>query len=82
MLSYILDHLDLTLNETKTKVINAWEESFGFLGFEVRMNLGRSDKAYPHIRPGKRAVKRINAKLTELMRRNLTPIPLPVLFIG
>jgi hypothetical protein len=76
MLKYILDRLGLTLNETKTKVIDAWKESFGFLGFEVRMNRGRSDKAYPHIQPGKRAVKRINAKLTELTRRNLTPIPL------
>jgi len=79
MLRYILDRLDLTLNKTKTKVIDAWDESFGFLGFEVRMNRGRSGKAYPHIQPGKRAVKRINAKLTELTRRNLTPIPLPTI---
>ena len=79
MLKYILDRLGLTLNETKTKVIDAWKESFGFLGFEVRMNRGRSGKAYPHIQPGKRAVKRINAKLTELTRRNLTPIPLPTI---
>ena len=79
MLKYILDRLGLTLNETKTKVIDAWEESFGFPGFEVRMNRGRSGKAYPHIRPGKRAVKRINAKLTNLTRRNLTPIPLPII---
>jgi len=79
MLRYILDRLDLTLNKTKTKVIDAWDESFGFLGFEVRMNRGRSGKAYSHIQPGKRAVKRINAKLTELTRRNLTPIPLPII---
>jgi len=31
------------------------------------------------VQPGKRAVKRINAKLTELTRRNLTPIPLPII---
>ena len=65
MLRSILDRLELTVNETKTKVINAWEESFGFLGFEVRMNRGRRGKAYPHIQPDKRAVKRLNAKLTE-----------------
>jgi len=79
MLKHILDRLGLTLNETKTKVIDAWDESFTFLGFEVRMNLSRKGNAYPHIRPGKRAVKRINAKLTELTSRNLTPIPLPAI---
>lgn len=79
MLKHILDRLELTLNETKTKVINAWEESFGFLGFEVRMNRGRSGKAYPHIQPGKSAVKRINAKVTALTQRNLTPIPLSII---
>ncbi|PIX55237.1 MAG: group II intron reverse transcriptase/maturase [Zetaproteobacteria bacterium CG_4_9_14_3_um_filter_54_145] len=79
MLRYILDRLELTLNETKTKVVNAWDESFGFLGFEVRMNLGRSGKAYPHIQPSKSAVKRINAKVTALTQRNLTPIPLPII---
>jgi len=79
MLKYILDRLGLTLNETKTKVVNAWDESFDFLGFEVRMHLGRSGKAYPHIQPSKRSVKRINARLTELTTRNLTPIPLPII---
>ncbi len=79
MLSYILDRLGLSLNERKTKVVNAWQESFDFLGFEVRMNLGRSGKAYPHIQPSKRSVKRINARLSELTRRKLTPIPLPII---
>jgi len=79
MLRYILDRLDLTLNEVKTKVVNAWDESFGFLGFEVRMILSRRGKACPHIQPGKRSVKRINARLTELTRRKLTPIPLPII---
>jgi len=79
MLKHILDRLGLTLNETKTKVVNAWGESFDFLGFEVRMHLGRSGKAYPHIQPSKRSVKRINARLTELTTRNLTPIPLPII---
>jgi len=79
MLKYVLERLELTLNETKTKIINAWDESFDFLGFEVRMNRGRSGHAYPHIQPGKRSVKRINARLTELTGRKLTPVPLPVI---
>jgi len=79
MLKYVLERLELTLNETKTKVINAWDESFDFLGFEVRMNRGRSGHAYPHIQPGKRSVKRINTRLTELTSRKLTPVPLPTI---
>jgi len=43
------------------------------------MHLGRSGKAYPHIQPSKRSVKRINVRLTELTTRNLTPIPLPII---
>jgi len=79
MLKHVLDRLGLTLNERKTTVVNAWEESFNFLGFEVRMNRGRSGKAYPHMQPSKSAVKRIKAKVTALTQRNLTPIPLPTI---
>ena len=78
MLKYLLERLGLLLNEAKTKTVNAWEQGFDFLGFEIRMRRSpRSGKRYPHVQPGKRAVKRIKAKLTELTGRNLTPIPLP-----
>jgi retron-type reverse transcriptase len=63
MLKYLLDRLGLLLNETKTKTVDAWVESFDFLGFEIRMRRSpRSGKRYPHVQPGKRAVKRIKAK--------------------
>jgi len=78
MLKYLLERLGLLLNETKTKTVNAWEQGFDFLGFEIRMRRSpRSGKSYPHVQPGKRAVKRIKAKLTKLTGRNLTPLPLP-----
>ena len=78
MLKYLLERLGLKLNETKTHVVDVWKESFDFLGFEIRMRRSpRSGKNYPHVQPGKRAVKRIKAKLIELTGRNLTPIPLP-----
>jgi len=35
---HILDKLELTLNESKTKTVNANEASFRFLGFELQMN--------------------------------------------
>jgi group II intron reverse transcriptase/maturase len=78
MLKQLLERLDLSLNETKTEIVNAREESFGFLGFEIRIHRSlRSGKSYPHVQPGKRAVKAIKAKLTQLTGRKLTPIPLP-----
>ena len=78
MLKYLLERLGLELNETKTQIVNAWAQDFDFLGYEIRMRRSlRSGKSYPHVQPGKRAVRRIKAKLTELTGRNLTPIPLP-----
>jgi len=80
MLKYLLERLGLTLNETKTHVVNAWKEGFDFLGFEIRMRRSpRSGRSYPHVQPGKRAVRHIKTKLTELTSRNLTPIPLPAI---
>lgn len=80
LLNYLLGRLGLILNETKTKTVNAWAESFDFLGFEIRMRRSpRSGKRYSHVQPGKRAVKRIKAKLTVLSGRNLTPVPLPAI---
>jgi RNA-directed DNA polymerase len=37
----LLGKLGLTLSETKTRVVNAWEESFDFLGHTVRFRYGR-----------------------------------------
>jgi len=78
MLKYLLEHLGLKLNETKTQTVNAWRQGFDFLGHEIRMRRSpRSGKRYPHVQPGRRAVKRIKAKLTKLIGMNLTPLPLP-----
>ena len=76
----VTNRLGLQWNEPKTKTGNAWEGSFDFLGFEIRRNRSyRSGKSYPHVQPGKKAVKRIKAKLTELTGKNRTPLPLPVI---
>lgn len=79
-LKYLLERLGLKLNETKTHVVNAWKQGFDFLGFEIQMRRSPSSgKSYPHVQPGKRAVRRIKAKLTELTCRSLTPMPLPAI---
>ena len=60
-----LERLDLTLNEQKTKIVDARTDEFQFLGYSVRMAEGRSGKRSPHIEPGAKAIKRIKARLTE-----------------
>jgi group II intron reverse transcriptase/maturase len=80
MLKHVLERLGLTLNEAKTNIVNAWDTSFDFLGFEIWMQRSMiSGKAYPHVQPGKKAVVLIKAQTTDLTRRALTPMPLPML---
>jgi group II intron reverse transcriptase/maturase len=80
LIGQVLARLGLALNENKTRVVNAWQESFEFLGFELRMrkshNTGRS---YPHVQPAKKSMKKIKARLTQLTVRRNTPIPLEVI---
>lgn len=73
----VLDRLDLSLNETKTHIVDATEASFDFLGFTLQMSRGaKSGKPYPNVRPSDKAVKKIKTRLTELTQRELTCIPL------
>jgi RNA-directed DNA polymerase len=74
---HVLERLDLSLNETKTHIVDATEASFDFLGFTLQMSWGaKSGKPYPNVRPSDKAVKKIKARLTELTGRELTCIPL------
>ena len=73
----ILDKLELTLNESKTRVVDANVEHFRFLGFELRMTTSaRSGKRYPHVEPSGKAVQKIKDRLTELTGRNRTGLPM------
>jgi len=73
----VLDRLDLSLNETKTHIVDATDASFDFLGFTLQMSRGaKSGKPYPNLRPSDKSVKKIKARLTELTQRKLTCIPL------
>lgn len=73
----ILAKLDLTLNEGKTRVVDANKEPFRFLGFDLKINRGRrTGKYYPHVEPSTKAVKRIKSRVTELTTRNRTIKPI------
>lgn len=77
VLRQVLERLELTLNEAKTKIVNAYEGKFDFLGFTIWM--GRSRKTgnyYPHVQPSKKAEQKVKDRITELTTRNRTIMPL------
>ena len=45
----------LTLNETKTRLVNSRRESFRFLGFAVAWRRGKTGKDYVHVEPAPKA---------------------------
>ena len=72
-LRQVLGRLDLRLNETKTRVVDAREESFDFLGFSFHSRRSRnSGKRYPHVEPSRRSVQRIKDRTTALTSRRRT----------
>lgn len=75
----VCDQLGLCLNEHKTRMVNAKQESFDFLGFEFRMRTSRNTgNRYPHVQPSNKSLKKIKAQVTLLSNRRLTLLPLPV----
>lgn len=74
---HVLERLGLSLNETKTQIVDATVARFDFLGFTIQMSRGaKTGKPYPNVRPSDHAVKQIKARLTALTHRELTCIPL------
>ena len=77
VLRQILERLKLTLNEAKTKIINAFEGKFDFLGFTIWMGKGRKTRNYyPHVQPSKKALQKIKDRVTELTSRRRTIRPI------
>jgi RNA-directed DNA polymerase len=74
---HVLERLDLTLNESKTHIVDARQESFNFLGFAIRVSKGlKTGKRYPHVCPAPKSLVKIKARITQLTARERTPIPL------
>ena len=74
---HIMQRLDLTLNETKTHIVDAKQESFNFLGFEIRVSKGlKSGKEYPHVSPAPKSLAKVKQRIKQLTARERTPIPL------
>ncbi len=70
----VLKDLSLSLNEDKTRVIDARCEGFDFLGFAITMVKNpKTGKNFPLIRPSKKAMNHIRAEIKgHTCRRNYT----------
>ncbi len=68
-LKHLLERMGLTINETKTRQIEARKESFDFLGFTIRYDKdlkGRKTN-YWNIMPSKRSEQKIRDKIKEYL---------------
>ena len=77
VIQHIMNRLDLTFNGTKTRIVDATQESFNFLGFEIRVSKSlKSGKSFSHIRPAPKSLAKIKDRIRQLTARERTPIPL------
>jgi group II intron reverse transcriptase/maturase len=77
LVEYIIDRLGLTLNQDKTSIVDTYQDSFSFLGFELcRMKGRKTGKYFTHIQPSKRSLKNVKDRITLLTRRELRVLPL------
>ena len=72
-----LERMKLTLNEAKTRTVDAYKDKFNFLGFKIWMGKGRkTGKYYPHVQPSKKSLQTIKDRITGLTTRERTIMPL------
>jgi RNA-directed DNA polymerase len=77
VLRQILERLELTLNQTKTKVLSVFGGQFDFLGFSIWMGKStRTGKCYPHVQPSKKSLQVIKDRVTGVTKRVRTNVPL------
>jgi len=75
----VLKGLGLTVNEEKTRVVDACQEMFQFLGFSIGMKRGRkTGKMYPHIEPSPKALKHVRAEIKQLTTERFSATPTEV----
>ena len=69
----VLTRMDLQLNTEKTKIVNAAEESFDFLGFTFQKRWSRTQRGmkYYHVQASMKAMKKIRANIKEYLKGNL-----------
>jgi len=72
----VLGYLGLSLNEEKTRVVDARKESFNFLGFTIQVRKSiKTGKRFPLIRPSKEALAEVKAEIKALTCRKTLHLP-------
>jgi group II intron reverse transcriptase/maturase len=75
----VLNDLGLTLNEAKTRVVDARHESFAFLGFSIGMRKGRkAGTLFPFTEPSKKAMKHIRSEIKQFTTERYSATPTEV----
>jgi RNA-directed DNA polymerase len=73
----MLERMKLSVNREKTKLLNAMEEEFSFLGFVVRydQDLHGRNRRYWNMKPGRKAEQKLRDRLKEYLNthRNCPP---------
>jgi RNA-directed DNA polymerase len=72
-LKEVLERMELQLNAEKTKIVNAMEASFDFLGFTFHKRWSKTErgKKYYHIQASQKSQKKIRANIKEYLKNNL-----------
>ncbi len=66
-----LTHRGLTLNETKTRLVDLRQEGIKFLGFEMMGRRStRSQKWYPHVEPHPKSLKKLRETIRGKLNRS------------
>jgi len=73
----VLQKLGLQLNESKTRVVNACEEAFVFLGFSIRQRRSkRTGRWFPHVEPAKKSIVKFKGSIKRITHKYITLVPL------
>ena len=75
----VFGNLGLTLSEEKTRISDARQEMFQFLGFSIGMKRGiKTGRMYTHIEPSKKALKHVRAEIKQLTTERYSATPTAV----
>lgn len=69
----VLGRMELKVNSEKTRIVNAAEESFDFLGFTFQKRWSRTERGvkYYHVQASMKAMKAIRANIKDYLKSNL-----------
>ncbi len=75
-LGRVCERLSLKLSDEKTRIVRANEESFQFLGFDIRKVFNpKTGKRWTRVTPARKSEQRLRDRLREILNRKTTRLP-------